>query len=419
MKYGGMLVCMVIAFDGMTSPPSEPGASTFVVVGCPGDTRRFSHPIVVSVPARIVDMFIAVDTSTSMKRWRDGVVEVLSWGDGLFDLNWDLNVGVATFRDYPIDPYGDAEDYAWRLERGVGDCARCLQILGESIVFGGGGDRPEAYTRALFQLSRVHHWRAGAERLAILLGDGWPHDDDLTVGMPAEVAERIPDYRRRTGYPPMYLDPGPSGDSGDNADLSDDLDFQEQLESLADNQISLIAVVGPDGKAITDTWQVWANKVGGHSVMIDLATESASTIVDQLAHAIDSSGVNEVRVVSVVSPSSAAAWLHVQPARADVTVMVGQSSVFTLTVTAAVLAEWRPGEIHEASVRILADGVVKWSVDVSSQLSQRCSSWTLWLPSVGGRRFHESPSALSRRVGRWVAAPRVLGRNGGEGQPLW
>lgn len=64
----------------------------------------------------------------------------------------DVQFGVVTYADFPIDPYGDPSDRPFTLVTPVDRSVANVQGAVNSIRVGGGGDNPEAMVEALYQV---------------------------------------------------------------------------------------------------------------------------------------------------------------------------------------------------------------------------------------------------------------------------
>ncbi|MBI4468249.1 MAG: choice-of-anchor D domain-containing protein, partial [Acidobacteria bacterium] len=105
---------------------------------------------------RPMDIFLLVDASNS---FTDNITNFINDGSRfvqqLVDLRGDIRLGVGTFKDYPISPFGQFLDHAYRREidfRQVNIQNRAaLSNAITRITTGGGGDDPESQLPALYQ----------------------------------------------------------------------------------------------------------------------------------------------------------------------------------------------------------------------------------------------------------------------------
>lgn len=66
----------------------------------------------------------------------------------------DVTFGVATFADYPVSPYGAAEDHLFQLVQPItADLATVQGALDHDVVLGNGADEPEGQVEALYEIA--------------------------------------------------------------------------------------------------------------------------------------------------------------------------------------------------------------------------------------------------------------------------
>lgn len=153
----------------------------------PGRTisGRMNATITRQIP--MADVMFAMDLTGSMD-------PSLTWfSNNSVDLLNDLNsviadprYGVITFKDYPINPYGDTGDQPYHLALNLTDDNQEVQNIFNQFTTGGGNDSPESYTRVLYESysDPAIAYRPGTRKFLILIGDDIPHDDDLLDGYP-------------------------------------------------------------------------------------------------------------------------------------------------------------------------------------------------------------------------------------------
>lgn len=98
------------------------------------------------------DVFFTIDTTGSM----GGVIDSLKAGLGSIMSSTrerlsDSAFGVASFEDFPINPYGGTGDEPFTLLAGVTTDAAAAQAGANALTLGGGNDGPESGYEALFQ----------------------------------------------------------------------------------------------------------------------------------------------------------------------------------------------------------------------------------------------------------------------------
>ena len=147
------------------APPDAPAdAPPDVVVPPPTTDRCIEVPYMeppsfldVRFQVRIetADVVFLVDVTGSMsdeidvvrRRLRDVIAP------GLAEAVPDVRIGVATFADFPVPPYGDAIDRPFRLLLPVVDDLDAVQAVVDRIETTSGGDGPESQVEALYQVA--------------------------------------------------------------------------------------------------------------------------------------------------------------------------------------------------------------------------------------------------------------------------
>jgi hypothetical protein len=128
--------------------------------------------------------------------------------------------GLATFSDYP-GIYGVSGDVPYAVQQTLTtDIALFETAVNDISTFAGsGGDRAEAYGRALDEVVNFN-WRENAQRVVVLVGDADPHTE-------------------RTVYGDGRPDPGPDGIVG----TSDDIDFVDAINRTRVNEITVVGLL--------------------------------------------------------------------------------------------------------------------------------------------------------------------------------
>ncbi len=103
----------------------------------------------------VADIFLVVDRTGSMDGEIDNIKTNLQSRiiPAIARNIRDVQFGVATYADFPIDPYGDPMDIPFTLVSTVDRSVANIQGAVNAIRVGGGGDNAEALTEALFQVS--------------------------------------------------------------------------------------------------------------------------------------------------------------------------------------------------------------------------------------------------------------------------
>ncbi|MDE6239363.1 MAG: VWA domain-containing protein [Muribaculaceae bacterium] len=126
-----------------------------------------------------LDLIIAFDTTGSMSEYietvRDGVATLIP---ELFRDNEDLKLGIVAFGDY-CDMNGP-EDFgnAYQCYKLSSNKGRLIQFVRQTKDTNG-GDAPEFYELVIRKIVNETHWREGASRSVLLIGDSVPHSDGV------------------------------------------------------------------------------------------------------------------------------------------------------------------------------------------------------------------------------------------------
>lgn len=92
----------------------------------------------------------------------------------------DVAFGVALYRDFPVDPYGDPPDQPYVLLSPISPDPLLFASGMQALVGEGGNDTPESGLHALYRVATTSPgWRVGARRLVFWIGDAPSHDGDL------------------------------------------------------------------------------------------------------------------------------------------------------------------------------------------------------------------------------------------------
>lgn len=136
------------------------------------------------------------------------------------DVVSDSAFGVASFSDYPL--YSSPDDRPYTLDSGISTDVSDLQNGLATIGILPGGDGPEAYSRAIYEMPGFN-WRKDAKRVVVLMGDSYPHSLNTKYG---------------DGLP----DPGPDGVPGN----ADDIEFADAVSQSKDAGITIVGLAFND-----------------------------------------------------------------------------------------------------------------------------------------------------------------------------
>lgn len=349
---------------------------------CIGESARYRFEETIPPTPPSVDIVFAFDTTSSMndtvEQMKVEATTILDTIGSRFD---DTRFGLASFRDYPFAPYGDRTDWAWRVERALTSNQNSVKTAIGRLWTGGGADGPEAYSRVLYEATAPDNplgWRPDARKALIILGDNFPHDDDINEGLPAGMPT-FPGGSSATGYAPTFRDPGRSGDAGHNADITDDIDFQEALHALPAAEITLITVF-PPAPLLGDPrdfgfpfashyWELWTEQIGGLFASLESVAELTATLVDAIERTTSTISVMEVDAV----PAEYGPWIDVTPATVRDLIIPPEGRTLGFDVVITPPATATPGE-HTFELVLRGDGAVYARRNVTITVRPPCTA---------------------------------------------
>lgn len=130
-----------------------------------------------------IDVVFAIDATGSMvwvhRNVRQRMQQLANYVRNLVPL---ARFGIIVYRDY------SDIDFVTKLSQPSFDILKARDFMAD-IDAVGGGDYPEAVTQALRDAETKIGWRAGAQRVVIVIGDAPPHGHE--TGEAAEIAERM------------------------------------------------------------------------------------------------------------------------------------------------------------------------------------------------------------------------------------
>jgi hypothetical protein len=135
-----------------------------------------------------VDVVFMTDATGSMRTAIDNV-QSISEGllAGLQGVYTDIRFGAASYRDFPVLPFGRPTDYPFRLEQNLTFDTDAVVDAIETWVPSGGNDIPEANFYALEQVASQASWRAEAAKVVVWFGDNPGHENPPETDYPVEV----------------------------------------------------------------------------------------------------------------------------------------------------------------------------------------------------------------------------------------
>ncbi len=103
----------------------------------------------------VADVLFVIDRTGSMDQEIDNVRQGLRTVivPGLIRAIPDLHLGLVTYADFPVDPYGSPDDRPFTLERALSGEFTALQGAIGNVRANGGGDNPESMVESLYQIA--------------------------------------------------------------------------------------------------------------------------------------------------------------------------------------------------------------------------------------------------------------------------
>lgn len=200
------------------------------------------------------DVLLILDTTASMDTALAAAKTEIE--SSIDQINSDLpnvHYALAQVRDYE-SVYGEPGDSPWQLVQPMTDDSASIVSAVGGLHASGGGTAPESYARALWEgrLGGSVGWRPEAKHVIVLVGDAFPHDDDLDEGI--ATTDWIVGAPWDTG-----IDPGPDEVVG----TSDDLDWQAVLAQLAADDTPLMFLFYRGTDPMLPYWNSWTAATGG------------------------------------------------------------------------------------------------------------------------------------------------------------
>ncbi len=198
------------------------------------------------------DVAFLIDTTASMQDEIDQIRDQLRdrLAPGIQAEIPDAQFAVATFEDFPLDPFGAPDDQPFQLRQRMSEDLSLVQAAVNSIELGNGRDEPESQTEALYQMAT---------------GEGL--GDPFTPSNPAFIPPRLGCPSGGNGYPcfrddalPVILlftdapfHNGPDGDAYPPGTFSPPPHtFAQAIRALNEFDIRVIGFDSGDGEATRD-----------------------------------------------------------------------------------------------------------------------------------------------------------------------
>jgi predicted small lipoprotein YifL len=300
-----------------------------------------------SIEARLAaaDVLFVIDRTGSMSEEIENIRASLRSVivPGLIRTIPDLNLGLVTYSDFPIDPYGSSDDRVFSLERPMGREFTALQGALGAVMARGGGDSPEALTEALYQVATGEGLRADgrtrpfwiepaggcrvpgigyacvrprATPIIVAITDAPTHNGPgnrypyepfpiSSIDRPHSYAQAVAALNTMLGAKVIGINSGVGIENG-RADLEA---FARDTRSLGADGRPLVFDINPDGTGLSE------------QVVSSVARLANEVRLDVSARAVDGDGSGGAALVLGVVPLSATPMSNVQ--RIENNVFVG------------------------------------------------------------------------------------------------
>jgi len=145
--------------------PQLPGVDRVVVLPFLGPVQTVE--VEIEAALRSLDVHFSIDTTASFGEEIEALQDDLS--DKIVpELRMrvpDVSVGVSSFEDFPLSPFGSAEDKPFELRTAItSDLSRVdAALAGLNRPIGNGADGPESGAEALFQIATGEGYRLGMD----------------------------------------------------------------------------------------------------------------------------------------------------------------------------------------------------------------------------------------------------------------
>lgn len=318
-----LAVVLLSALGPVRAAPAAPAADLTL---CLGRTAQLDWDVFVPQYSAQADILLVVDTTGDMgavpPALQNSFLTVIV--PGVMSHFADPQWGVAEFKDYAVYLNTDPP-FPYSLVQGLTSDIGDVQTALNSLTTVGGGDSPEANTRALYESysDPAIQWRPGARHFVVMYGATLPHEPD----------------------------PGPDGIPG----TADDLTIGTVLAAMRAQDITLL-FVGIDDTTIA-TWQAWAGQTGagGDARLIPLTGVGLPEATVELLLAAGPE-INEFALQA--DPPEYQSWLATTPISYTNLVIPegGITLTFAITITLPVTATM--GQDHIFDILAVGDEVV-------------------------------------------------------------
>jgi len=363
-----------------------PGKQTVSLA--PGQHKDVTYQLLLPRTPSPVDLMFLVDTTSSTDSTLNGVRQDLGTVvNELGAVGLNAQFGVAEFRDYPPDDFGNGEstDYPYKLRRVIGPPNASLKVALNALKPSGGGDLDEADLTALYQsttgagqqLVNVDNkrrqviapgleaqYRSGSLRLAVVATDAAYHkESDYPTPKWAAAVQALQDAGvHQIGLAVQTMSGGqPTGFDS----LTDERRMASDTGALAP-----IGGVDCDGDGFIDIPQ-------------------GDALVCKIPHPAD-----QKSPVDGVVPQAPPAPLHIANAIVDLAANIPDLSSVGLRIKGAPASVASIVSVPSAPIENLrADNTVSYTVRYTCPNTNAGHKWSMSLEAVAGIRSLTSSAA--------------------------
>lgn len=370
-------VCGTVTAPVTATPsPTPTGTASAEATLCPGESFDETKRIFIPPAPGRADILFAFDTTGSMEpvlsSAKSNAVTIMQNLSGLIP---DVQFGVVDLRDYELPTYGESGDWPYLLRQRVTGDRGAVQAAINATSAAGGGDYPEAYSRALYEAysdPRVG-WRADTRRFVVMFGDDVPHDNNLNQRVSSPRVNPGGTWCGETTLG-CVLDPGRDATPG----TADDIDFQSTLDSLRSNQITLLFVVSGGGSTsqanLVEYWRQWAGWTGAGGDAVSL--NDAANLPSVIQNLVTSASSRIARLELIADPPQYQSWLAINPPQFTNLAIPPTGLEVTFQVRITVPPGTPVGTVHAFSVRAIGDGAVYGGQGVRIHIPSTCATAT-------------------------------------------
>ncbi len=341
----------------------------------------------------LLDLIFVIDTTGSMEDDIDEVKrEAINIVNAVASSSASWQMGIVTYRDHPIEPFGDPGDYVSRVELEFSsDRAEIISSI-NAIRVGGGGDYEEAVYSGIMSAIGFR-WRDGAKKAVIVMGDAPPHDPEPETRLTlATVLQAAFDVDPANIYPLMIADEAETYHSfqaladGSSGRLFNALTADEVIEVL-NSTIESIAYDPELSRLVGPGAIGYVNTLGGIRLNLRSEPDLRSSILDRL-----SSGTILTFLAGPVFNSPYVWWNIETSDGSEGWVAEASRGLITLIPEAAVergstLSQF---EFNDEIILLSEDGAEMW---VRSSPSIEEPSFTAVFPGSVGKIISTSPES--------------------------